>query len=182
MADDGIKRVIIKQADLPAIKDSGEYVFRYRIKSKDNTQYSGWSKNYVVGLTNSIASLVAASPVRYQLTQIDNVSDKQRLQISWSMPDSIDLNYFDVYLKWYYLSTPPNEGTQLSTNWIQYPKAVYKSLVDIEIPPGAKYVQIGVTAETFPKFVGTIIDNEATFLFKTELRSIPITLDGGTIV
>jgi hypothetical protein len=181
MADEGIKKVRIVQADLPAIKDTGEYVFRYRIRSKDGNQYSDWSKNYVVGLTNSIPSLVAASPVRYQLTQIDNISDKQRLQISWNMPDSIDLNYFDVYLKWYYTTTPPDEGTQISTSWTQYPKVVYKSLVDIEIPDGAKHVQIAVTAETFPKFVGNVIDDEATFLFKTTLRSIPISLDGGVI-
>jgi hypothetical protein len=182
MADAGIKKVVISQADLPAIKDTGEYVFRYRIKSKDNTQQSEWSRNYVVSLTNNIPSLVAATPVRYQLTQIDNISDKQRLQISWSMPDSIDLNYFDVYLKWYYLSSPPSEGTQISTNWIQHSKVIYKSLADIDIPAGAKYVQIAITAETFPKFVGAFIDDEATLLFKTELRSIPIALDGGTIV
>jgi len=182
MADEGIKKVIIRQADLPAIKDTGEYLFRYRIKSKDNTQQSDWSKNYVVSLKNSISSLVAASPISYQLTQIDNAADKKRLQISWSIPDSIDLNYFDVYLKWYYTSTSPDEGTQLSTNWIQYPKVVYKPLTDIDIPEGAKYVQIAVTAETFPKFTGTNIDNQTTLLFKTELRSIPISLDGGAIV
>ena len=136
----------------------------------------------MVSLTNNISSLIAASPVRYQLTQIDNTIDRQRLQISWSMPDSIDLNYFDVYLKWYYSSIAPTDDTQLGTNWIQYPKVIYKSLADINIPDGAKYVQIAVTAETFPKFTGTNIDDKATFLFKTDLRSVPITLDGGTIV
>jgi hypothetical protein len=177
VADSGIKKIEIMQIDLPAIRNTEEYLLRYRVRTADNS--SNWSKVYVVGKSaqNTISSLVAQEPVVPSISQIDN---NGKFKISWTMPNSINLNYFDVYLKWYYTTTQPDENTQNATAWTVLPNVVYLPSIDIAIPPNAKWMQIAVTAETFPKFVEkTSLDTETTFLFKTELRRAEQTLDGG---
>lgn len=180
--DAGIKKVIVKQGDLPAIKNTGEYLFRYRIKKKNNNQQTDWSNTYLVSLTNPIASILQSDSIAYSLASIDN---NTKIQISWTMPDALDINYFDIYVKWYSSSTQPDLTTQNTTNWTIYPKVVYGAKAEIDVPSGSKWVQIAVTAESFPKFAGTNITNQTTFLFATpdglNLRSLPITLDGGLI-
>jgi len=182
MVDVGIKKIQITESSLPAIRDTEEYLLRYRVKT--NTNSSTWSKVYVVGKSNSIASLVAIEPINPSISQIDN---NNKLQVSWTMPNSINLNYFDVYVKWYYTTEIPNNNTQNATEWVRYDKVVYLSTINIDIPSTAKWFQIAVTAETFPKFVNqTILSDKTTFLFQTEsganLRRRTQTIDGGGTV
>jgi len=177
MADFGIKKIEILQTDLPAIRNTEEYLLRYRVRSGSDS--SNWSKVYVVGppTSNRISSLVAQTPIAPSISQIDN---NTKFKLSWTMPNSINLNYFDVYLKWYYTSTQPDTNTQNAAVWTILDKVVYLPSVDIAIPSGATWVQIAVTAETFPKFTNkTSLDNETTFLFKTELRRALQTIDAG---
>lgn len=178
MTDKNIQKIIILQKDLPQLRNNGQYFFRYRIKDKANTVFSNWSQKYSISLTNSIASLVSANPPKYDLSQIAN---QEKIHMTWVMPDSIKVNKFDIYLKWYYTSNAPDTTTQNTTNWIRYSNVLEGTVFDVQVPTNAKHVQLAVMLESYPKFSGYIIDNEPTLLFKTSLRSIPISIDGGII-
>lgn len=63
MADQGIKKIIIKKSSLPAIDfNSVGYVFRYRIVSDDKNRTSQWSPINLV-LDDSITSVTGAVQV-----------------------------------------------------------------------------------------------------------------------
>ena len=63
MPDQGIKKVIIKKASLPALDHNKiGYVFRYRIASEDKNRTSQWSPINLV-LDDSITSVAGAVQV-----------------------------------------------------------------------------------------------------------------------
>jgi hypothetical protein len=185
MADKNIQKIVINQESIPQIESSGKYVFRYRVKNKNDFVFSDWSKEYSIPLTNSLSSLVEDNPIKYSLTQLGTGQEVQstsgKVALSWSMPDSIKINRFDVYVKWYDGTSQPSTETQNATSWTRYFKVIEGPYIDIKIPEGYDWVQIAVTAAGFPKFSGTSIDEESLFLFKTALTRIPIPLDSGDL-
>lgn len=189
MADKNIQKITILQKDLPELEKTGKYMFRYRIKHKVENIYSDWSTMYKLSIVDSnldessINALI--NNIKYSLTQLSSgdliANNNGKIELSWAMPDSIKLNKFDVYLKWYDGSSTPSEGTRNATFWSLYPKVVEGTYVDINILENYDWVEIAVTAASYPKFVGTSIDSEPNFIFKTELTKIPIPLDGGDL-
>ena len=180
MADKNIQKITILQKDLPEIKSTSKYIFRYRVKHKTDSTFSEWSELKEISLKHSISSLVAAEPIKYSLTQ-NGIFDSEKVSFSWTMPSSITINRFDVYLKWYDGLTEPTLQTRNSTNWVRYPSVVDGASLDLKIPTGSDWLEVAVNAASFPKFEGTSIDSESVFLFKTSLTKIPIRLDSGTI-
>lgn len=189
MADKNIQKITILQKDLPELEKTGKYMFRYRIKHKVENIYSDWSTMYKLSIVDSnlnessINALI--NNIKYSLTQLSSgdliASNNGKIELSWAMPDSIKINKFDVYLKWYDGSSTPSEGTRNATFWSLYPKVVEGTYVDINILENYDWVEIAVTAASYPKFVGTNIDSEPNFIFKTELTKIPIPFDGGDL-
>jgi hypothetical protein len=185
MADKNIQKVTVSQENISQVESTGKYVFRYRVKNKNDFVFSDWSKEYRVPLSSTISSLVDANPIKYSLTQLGTGSGVQensgKIALSWTMPESIKFNKFDVYFKWYEGTTQPTTETQNATDWQRFSKVVEGPYIDEKIPEGYDWVQIAVTCAGFPKFSGTDIDGESLLLFKTELTKIPIPLDGGDL-
>jgi hypothetical protein len=51
MADQGIKKVVIKKSDLPPVGPDNDYTLRYRLISEDRNRISHWSQTYnILGL------------------------------------------------------------------------------------------------------------------------------------
>ncbi len=187
MAEDTTQKVIILQKDLPEISKDEKYIFRYRIKHKTDFVYSDWSQQYSVSQSNPnylISALVAANPIKYSLVQFGELGEIQsnngKITLSWSMPETIKINKFDLYFKWYE-GAQPNSGTRNATSWTRYSNVVDGTSIDIKINNNADWVEIAVMAASFPKFEGTNIDSEPVLLFKTNLTQIPIPLDGGDL-
>lgn len=190
MADKNIQKIVILQKDLPELEKTGKYIFKYRIKNKTYDIFSDWSTLYKLSIVDSnlnessINSLISTS-IKYSLTQLSSgdlvANNNGKIELSWAMPELIKINKFDIYLKWYDGATAPSDGTRNATSWTLFPKTVEGTYVDINILENYDWVEIAVTVASFPKFVGTIIDSEPNFVFKTELTKIPIPLDGGNV-
>ena len=117
MADAGIKKVIIKKEQLPAL--SGEnigYVVRYRIVSEDRNRTSHWSPRHTL-----IAPGISEIP--HLITTTASVSDPTKILVTatWTPPSDIDITNYDVYIKintnaWAYVgNTSANSYSAIGT-------------------------------------------------------------------
>lgn len=185
MADKNIQKVTVGQELIPQVESSGSYLFRYRVKNKNDFVFSDWSKEYQVPLTNTISSLLEENPIKYSLTQLGTGSGVQstsgKVALSWTMPESIKFNKFDVYVKWYDGASEPTTETQDALFWTRITKIIDGPYIDLKIPEGYDWVQIAVTVAGFPKFDGADIDEQPLLLLKTALTKIPIPLDSGDL-
>lgn len=183
MVDKNIQKVTVNHQNISQVEETGKYVFRYRVKNKNDFIFSDWSKQYELPLNKTISSLVTETPIKYSLTQLGTGSAIQttsgKIALSWTMPELLKFNKFDVYLKWYNGTTQPTTETRNANTWSRFPNVIEGPYVDVKIPEGYDWVEIAVTVAGFPKFNGTNIDSHALLLFKTNLTRIPIPLDGG---
>ena len=96
MADKNIQKVTVNQEIIPQIEKSGSYLFRYRVKNKNDFIFSNWSQEYKIPLTSTISSLLEENSIKYTLTQLstgDGVqSTSGKVALSWSMPELIKFN------------------------------------------------------------------------------------------
>lgn len=89
MADRGIKKVVVKNSQLPPINaDTETYVVRYRIISEDRNRVSHWSPQYFI------------SPTAIDTTEDEGISVVQTggfLTVTWT-----DSTYdrYDVFVAW----------------------------------------------------------------------------------
>ena len=142
MADSGIKKVVVKESQLPAINsDQDKYVVRYRIISEDRNRVSHWSPQYLI------------DPVPVDIILDSGITVTQTgtfLTVTWDSYSN-SVNYYDVFVAWgsstgsvgqaeYYTSvvgqfvTIPirtSETTQAAKVWIQritQPKRILDSM------------------------------------------------------
>lgn len=70
MADQGIKKIIVKKSSLPALDfDNVGYVFRYRVISEDKNRTSQWSPINIV-LDSSIEPVSGALQISEAITTV----------------------------------------------------------------------------------------------------------------
>lgn len=89
MADRGIKKVVIKNSQLPAINsDTDKYIVRYRIVSEDRNRFSHWSPQYLI------------DPLPIQIDEdagINVVQTGTFLTVTW---DENTYDRYDVFVSW----------------------------------------------------------------------------------
>jgi hypothetical protein len=70
MADQGIKKIVIKKSSLPALDfNNVGYIFRYRVISEDKNRTSQWSPINIV-LDNSIEPVSGALQISQAITTV----------------------------------------------------------------------------------------------------------------
>jgi hypothetical protein len=116
MADAGIKKVVVKREQLPAL--SGEniaYIVRYRIVSEDRNRTSHWSPRHTL-LSPALAE------IPHLISTTVSVSDPTKVLVTatWTPPQDIDIKSYDVYLKvnsnWAYVgNTSSNTYSAIGT-------------------------------------------------------------------
>ncbi len=95
MADSGIKNVIVKKEQLPALSGKDiAYIVRYRIVSEDRNRSSHWSPRHTL-LSQTI------SQIPYLITTTLSVSDPSKVLVTatWTPPADTDVSSYDVYIK-----------------------------------------------------------------------------------
>lgn len=117
MADVGIKNVIIKKDQLPALSgDNIAYVVRYRIVSEDRNRTSHWSPRHTLIST-------AIEEIPHLVTTTVSVSDPTKVLVTatWTPPSDVDIRSYDVYIKinsndWAYVgNTSSNSYSAIGT-------------------------------------------------------------------
>jgi hypothetical protein len=93
VANEIIKKAIIKKADLPPINgENKSYIIRYRIISEDKNRTSHWSPNYalvqdpIVGIDSTKRSIT-----------VSGTGSTKTVTAVWEPPS--DINLFDIYIK-----------------------------------------------------------------------------------
>jgi hypothetical protein len=94
--DEGIKRVLVSQSELPAVADTGNYYVRYRVISFDGSQTSAWSPKY------QIAGKSFGRVTNSKAIDVDVSSNDQSITCVWTVPPEIDGRKFDVWVRWSY--------------------------------------------------------------------------------
>jgi hypothetical protein len=95
MADDGIKKLIISQANLPKMASDGNYYLRYRIASEDKTSVSSWSQIYKL-IPQSLWTILGISSNPTHSFSSDGIN----IGLSWNIPQALVNNTFDIFLNW----------------------------------------------------------------------------------
>lgn len=80
MADSGIKKVIIKKSDLPAVGPNNNFMVRYRIISEDKNRVSHWSPRYnlLSQLPTQVNGAVEITQKTINVIWTDNNDNKNR--------------------------------------------------------------------------------------------------------
>lgn len=107
MATENIRKVIIKQADLPPLMvESQGYVFRYRIISDDKNRRSHWSPIKTIkpeftfvpntihhNKVGEVSNIVWDSVIIKKGTKVINQADKYDVWLKWDKSDNGDWIY-----------------------------------------------------------------------------------------
>jgi hypothetical protein len=134
MADSGIKKIVIKQSDLPPINyDEGKYVLRFRIVSEDKNRTSHWSPQYLLG------------PKALELVDnsgISLASGNGMINVSWDTEPGSTQSY-DVWVAW-----GSNPG---STGIPEYKATVSGNYITLPIPSGKVSAQVFIQNLSVPR-------------------------------
>jgi len=135
MADEGIKKVIIKNEDLPPVQitttyndalqrlevQSLHYDFRYRIVSEDKNRFSHWSQIIRYPMPDVTTPFPYTSDQRIRVSKGGN---PEVITAIWSKPLASDnpsdyenifnkTNTYDVWIRW----NTENNATEASSGW-----------------------------------------------------------------
>jgi hypothetical protein len=120
MADNNIKKVIIKKEDLPGIDGSNfSYNVRYRIIQNDKNLSSAWSNFY--NLSAAKQEVTTKLPYTYSKEDVTNSLGNlvKQVKLTWNPSTSLKLRQFDVFLG-RDLVGKMNNGAILSTGATSY--------------------------------------------------------------
>lgn len=99
MPDANIKKVVINKTDLPAIIGADfTYNVRYRLVSEDKNRTSHWSRIYNL-------TAPSLSPLEYldysyvKETVTTSSGTNTALRINWTIPSTLGINTFDIFVK-----------------------------------------------------------------------------------
>jgi|TARA_B110000977_G_scaffold54649_2_gene74484 hypothetical protein len=134
MADAGIKRIVIRQSELPPINSAEEkYILRFRVVSEDRNRTSHWSPQYLLSPTalefqdNSGISLSSANGM---------------ISVSWDTAPGSTQSY-DVWVAY---------GTNLGSTGIpEYKATVSGNYITLPIPAGKVSAQVFIQNLSVPR-------------------------------
>jgi uncharacterized protein affecting Mg2+/Co2+ transport len=134
MVDANLKRIVIKQSDLPPINSNEEkYVLRFRVVSEDKNRISHWSPQYLL----SPSALETADN-----SGIELVSGNGMINVSWDIEPGSTASY-DVWVAW---------GTQSgSTGIAEYKATVSGNYITLPIPSGKVSAQVFIQNMSVPR-------------------------------
>ena len=134
MADAGIKRIVIKQSDLPPINSTEEkYVLRFRVVSEDKNRTSHWSPQYLL------------SPNPLELADNSGISlssGNGMISVSWDTAPGSTQSY-DVWVAY-----GTNSG---STGIPEYKATVSGNYITLPIPSGKVSAQVFIQNLSVPR-------------------------------
>ena len=142
MADQGIKKAIIKKEDLPAFNgELQNYLVRYRVVSEDKNRSSHWSQYYEVDVIPEIDrdrvidGVLTPEPwISHSLVLSEN---KQIINVVWTPPTNLKSD-FDLYVKW-------------GENDFKYLASIQTSSYTVQTLTGYSTVEFALQVPTFPK-------------------------------
>lgn len=95
MADEGIKKAIIKKSSLPPVNGNNQsYILRYRIITEDRNRSSHWSPRYTL-LTQAITPVSE----NQRSVSITGSGTTKTVTIVWVPPTNLSITNFDIYVK-----------------------------------------------------------------------------------
>jgi hypothetical protein len=142
VADQGIKKAIIKKEDLPAFNgELQNYLVRYRVVSEDKNRSSHWSQYYEVDVIPEIDrdrvidGVLTPEPwISHSLVLSEN---KQIINVVWTPPTNLKSD-FDLYVKW-------------GENDFKYLASIQTSSYTVQTLTGYSTVEFALQVPTFPK-------------------------------
>lgn len=137
MADQGIKKAIIKKEDLPAFNgELQNYLVRYRVVSEDKNRASHWSQYYEVEVVPEIdrTSIPPEPWISHSLVLSEN---KQIINVVWTPPTNLKSD-FDLYVKW-------------GADDFKYLASIQTSSYTVQTLTGYSTVMFALQVPTFPK-------------------------------
>lgn len=142
MADQGIKKAIIKKEDLPALNgELQNYLVRYRVVSEDKNRSSHWSQYYEVDVIPEIDrdrvidGVLTPEPwISHSLVLSEN---KQIINVVWTPPTNLKSD-FDLYVKW-------------GSDDFKYLASIQTSSYTVQTLTGYSTVEFALQVPTFPK-------------------------------
>jgi hypothetical protein len=125
MADQGIKKAIVKKEDLPSFNGKTQrYSIRYRVVSDDKNRYSHWSPYHSIGVSTEQELECSVSVINRIVNMV------------WAGPENETVVSYDIYFKfdssdWKYIgSTLVNQFSSLipasvSTIYVSLHRSTY---------------------------------------------------------
>jgi hypothetical protein len=171
MADEGIKKVIIKNEDLPPVQitttfndnlnreevASSHYDFRYRIISEDKNRFSHWSQIIRYPMPDVTAPFPYTGAPRFVISKSGN---PEVINAVWSFPGDVEnpsdyvkifrkTRTYDVWIRW----NNNNESDPNATTWTPWQFETSVSSNNFSIPKLtlAQRIEIAIQVPTTVK-------------------------------
>lgn len=170
--DPNIRKVTLRQKDIGAMYTNPDlaldkYYLRYRIVSEDGTQQSRWSQIYAVDGSSAVTNGYVSG---YTV-----LSNGTTITVSWKLEAGVFGTPFDAYVRWNNDPTRPDTNDLSWSDW-EFISEVTSSSFAVNIEPGAKWVQIYIQRQTFPK-----VRSDAAKLFESTVYTTRSTTDSGLV-
>lgn len=137
---EGIQKIIVPYNNLPYSTSDGSYHVRYRVITESKDIFSSWSPRYKVPAL-AVSDIVGEN---YDPNTVIS-SDGDTVRISWTVPENILLDTFDVFVKWSSQNDLPSELEWNSSSWT-YITTTQANSASLAIPFPTKVSSItGVT-------------------------------------
>lgn len=139
---ENIQKTTIPYADLPYSTSDGYYYVRYRVVTESVDILSAWSAKHKIPVV-PISDIVG---VDYDPNYFI-VSDGDTIKLSWDIPSNIQLDTFDVYVKWSAQDDAPTELDWDAIDW-QYVITTQANSMSMTVPQPTKISSISAVAYT----------------------------------
>jgi hypothetical protein len=141
MADQGIKKAIIKKEDLPSFNGKTQkYSVRYRIVSEDKNRFSQWSPYYGLSVPSRNAP---DKQVQCSVTVASSA-----INMVWKHPQSEVFQYYDIYIRTNLTFDPTSADPHNGFSYVASSSSTdFRTLV----PVGISWFQVAVQVPTYPK-------------------------------
>jgi len=140
---DNIQSVTIPANKMPYSTSDGFYYVRYRVITESKDIFSTWSPKFKLPVV-PISSIVGES----YSPNLKIVTDTSNVKLTWDLPTTINLENFDVYVKWSTQGAEPTLTQWGNIDW-KYATAVQGNSVSVKIPAQTKESVItGVTYDS----------------------------------
>jgi hypothetical protein len=142
MADQGIKKAIVKKEDLPSFNGNKQgYSVRYRIVSEDRNRFSQWSPYHYLPVPSRKA---LDKQVPCSVTLVSNA-----INMVWSHPPSELFQQYDIYIRTNLTFDP--ELINDPYNGFSYVSSSSSTQFSTIAPSGISWYQVAVQIPTYPK-------------------------------
>jgi hypothetical protein len=162
-----IKKITIPKSEIGSVSPDGKYYLRYRVVSAGNSRTSHWSQIFVLDGGSLSNALNSVSLSYYGGSQ--DLATYTAISVSWTVLDTLDINNYDVYVK--YGTDPFDYYTSTTANAVLIPKGTTGVNMKVAIFAKASST-LDYSVLRKPEYLNSLAGSSVSFLAESSSLSV----------